>query len=236
MRGGKRIYAAKRSAPARSRSVSRTRKKVGNLGNVTTKAMSVRPLGNVLPAKMQYVEAYTLNPGLAGAPVTQTFRLGSIFDPDFTGVGHQPLGHDQLSPLFERYQVWKVDYHIEFVNTDTSNPQICGYRISDDSSTPAGTTDTFEQGDTEWGLLGLAGGTDKKVFTGSVTNADIHGVSYKQYMANDDYGANFGSNPSEDVFLHVLAGGLGTDTGAVRAFVHLVYHTKIMGSKLTGGS
>lgn len=34
-----------------------------------------------------------------------TFNANSIFDPDRTGVGHQPLGHDQLAAFYNRYVV-----------------------------------------------------------------------------------------------------------------------------------
>lgn len=36
------------------------------------------------------------------------FRGNSVYDPDYTGVGHQPHFFDQISPLYEYYQVLKV--------------------------------------------------------------------------------------------------------------------------------
>lgn len=41
-----------------------------------------------------------------------SFNLNSVFDPDQTGIGHQPYGMDQLTPLYHRYRViacgWRV--------------------------------------------------------------------------------------------------------------------------------
>lgn len=34
-----------------------------------------------------------------------TFRANSIFDPDLTGVGHQPKFHDQMALYYARYRV-----------------------------------------------------------------------------------------------------------------------------------
>jgi len=41
----------------------------------------------------------------AGNQATYVYRLNSVFDPDFTGVGGQPAGFDQLKALYGRYRV-----------------------------------------------------------------------------------------------------------------------------------
>lgn len=194
--------------------------------------------GSAMPTNLIYHQSGQLNPGAVGVIAGTVFRLGSIFDPDLTGVGHQPLGHDQLAALFERYQVWKVDFDLVMVNLDTSNENRAGCTISDDNSIAVSTgEELIEQGNSRWDVLGIASSSgSKKRFTGSVLNCDVHNISYKQYMANDDYGANFGSNPAEDAFLKVWADGFDTDTGAVRYAITLVYHTKCMGSVTTSQS
>lgn len=56
------------------------------------------------------------------APATQIFvtdqvyRLNSLFDPDETGVGHQPYGYDQITPLYRNYKVNAV--RVKFTLTD----------------------------------------------------------------------------------------------------------------------
>ena len=63
------------------------------------------------PAKAHYTLRYsdqiTLNPG-AGANATYNFRANSIFDPDYSGVGHQPYGHDNLQNIYDGYVVDKA--------------------------------------------------------------------------------------------------------------------------------
>lgn len=238
MKGTKRISAVR----GRSQSAKRGTKK-GKYGNQNqqvvmakgVKQMFTKVLGNATTVRLHYLGQETLNPGVGGAVVDRVYRLGSIFDPEWTGAGHQPMGHDELSGVFERYQVFRVDYHIEFVNLDGSNPQRVGYRISDSSATTTTPSDNIEQGQVEWNYIGPLGSEPKK-FTGTVKNSDVHGISYRQYMANDDYGAVFGNNPTEDVFLHVWADGIDADTSNIKATVHLVYHTKLMGSRLMTAS
>lgn len=54
--------------------------------------------------KLKYVDNIELNPG-AGAPVTHYFSANGMFDPNITGVGHQPLYFDQWMSNYEHYQV-----------------------------------------------------------------------------------------------------------------------------------
>lgn len=231
MLGSKKVVGFKRGYGGRS--IQKKKKTKTNMVQaVSTKSMQRRALGTTLPSTLHFIERFTLNPGVGGLASEYFFRLSSIFDPNFTGVGHQPNGHDQLSVLFERYQVWKVDFHIELINGDSTGAVRVGYRLSDQSTGVASATELVENGGAEWTLLGVQGGTDKARFIGSVRVCDVHGISYKQYMANDDYGANFGSNPAEEAYLSVWADGLGDDTGAIDAVIHMVMHTKCMGSKL----
>jgi hypothetical protein len=54
---------------------------------------------------MPYVFTDNRVPSL-GIHELQVFRMGSIFDPDFTGTAlGQPFGHDQWATFYERYQV-----------------------------------------------------------------------------------------------------------------------------------
>jgi len=41
----------------------------------------------------------------AGSVVHTQWRMGSLYDPDYTNVGHQPYGYDQISGLFNFYCV-----------------------------------------------------------------------------------------------------------------------------------
>lgn len=41
----------------------------------------------------------------SGVPVGNVFRGNSVYDPDFTGAGHQAYGYDQLSTYYQQYLV-----------------------------------------------------------------------------------------------------------------------------------
>jgi len=52
--------------------------------------------------KLKYVETFSLT----GAPSIQLFRGNDLFDPNYTGTGHQPYLSDQLGPLYQNFTVY----------------------------------------------------------------------------------------------------------------------------------
>jgi len=67
----------------------------------------IRSIGGVPSstiAKLKYVQFNDMNASdVTGA--YQVFRTSSVFDPDYTGAGHQPSNFDQLSTLYKQYKV-----------------------------------------------------------------------------------------------------------------------------------
>lgn len=58
-------------------------------------------------AKLNYVEQGTLQ-SASGAITTIQFNQNNLFDPYYTGVGHQPRFRDQIATLYNRYRVYGV--------------------------------------------------------------------------------------------------------------------------------
>lgn len=54
--------------------------------------------------RLKYSDTMQLTPGLASA-AEYTYRCNSLFDPDSTGVGHQPRTFDQWALLYNKYTV-----------------------------------------------------------------------------------------------------------------------------------
>jgi len=94
----------------------RTRKsgrgKGGALSSSATNAnvltMMVEPWMPLFPARTTKWLRYSTNFSLtvtAGAVATYVFRANDLFDPDFTGTGHQPMGFDQLMVFYNHFVV-----------------------------------------------------------------------------------------------------------------------------------
>ncbi len=103
----------------------------------------VKSINSVIPHSMRvelpYVslaEVTTTSNGAAGWGHFQTWSLNSIFDPDVSGVGHQPLGHDQWANLYHDYYVNKVRVRSTYSMVDTS-PTLRGALVCLHQSTSA---------------------------------------------------------------------------------------------------
>lgn len=69
-------------------------------------------LQRTLRTKLVYCDTKTIAPGTGSA--YHVYRLNNCFDPDFTGVGHQPAFWDRWTALYENYKViatkWTVTW------------------------------------------------------------------------------------------------------------------------------
>ncbi len=87
--------------------------------------------------KLHYATEQSLNPG-AGAIVAHHYRANSIFDPDFTGVGHQPLLHDQYALLYGDYRVVSSKITVTPVYSTTTSQQPAYWGVYNDNDSLLG--------------------------------------------------------------------------------------------------
>lgn len=93
----------------------------------------------VQPPKMyrtlKYSESTALNPqdGLLGK---HFWSCNSIYDPNTTGAGHQPLGHDQYALFYNHYRVLSsvIKVWIQPDSTENFEPTVSGVTITDDTT------------------------------------------------------------------------------------------------------
>lgn len=73
-------------------------------------------LPDIMRVRMKYSEVQNYNPGAGGFSVNQ-WRLSSIFDPNVTGVGHEPMGSALWGPKYRFYTVVKASYVVTFLSS-----------------------------------------------------------------------------------------------------------------------
>jgi len=97
----------------------------------------------------RYVTAFSINPVLANAGY-HWFRANSMFGPDFTASGHQPLGFDQWSTFYNHYIVLgskiKATFSLAATGTEVGSIMVAGILLSDAASGPSDVTTLVEQG------------------------------------------------------------------------------------------
>jgi len=186
---------------------------------------------DTLSTKLKYADFYNLT-SASGLVSNQVMQLNSLFDPDFSGVGHQPMFFDQLcgavgSAPYSRYRVAGATIKVTFsvvsppsLAVTNVTPVMVGVISQRNSGLNAATTSALLETDNcQWKLLG-----DKGSGASSC-------VIYNKYNPAND----FGIDPTDDALASAYTGSpsLGwyahlfkvDETGAstVRAFVEIVY-------------
>lgn len=78
---------------------------------------------NNYTVRLTYADNYRADIGQAGNSAnTQIFRTNGIFDPDFSGTGHQPLFRDMWASMYDYYTVLACDYTIRMYNASGQDP------------------------------------------------------------------------------------------------------------------
>lgn len=154
-----------------------------NRGNVV--------LGQGFPKKMvvthKYREAFDLTSttGLLG---TYLFRCNGMFDPNFSGTGHQPMYYDQLTPLYDHFCVIGSKIKLTLTpSTVTTFPSRIVAFVNDDTSVTGTTVDTISEQSQAKQIKQIPAGNNsviiltlnwsaKKYFGGSVlSNPELQG-------------------------------------------------------------
>ena len=128
--------------------------------------------------KLRYVDNFNLT-GSAGVVGANVFRFNSCFDPDLSGVGHQPMYFDQFCGAtgtgpYGRYRVTSAKATVSFMQTNPPaiaatnlGPIVVGLRTGAASGLYAtNLSGLCEASNTTWTQLGdKAGGNNLKVLT-----------------------------------------------------------------------
>ncbi len=194
----------------------------GNYTNIPTLGINrSMPIGfpDQLIGKLRYHDAEPLTIS-GGAIQKYVYRWNSMFDPDFTGVGHQPLFRDTFAAIYDHYAVISAVAKVKFINT-AAVPFYVGAVIEDDS-TSSTLLDTLCEQTHGWHTL-------LPPVTGSLSSVTVTIPWSCKKILNIDpytdelYKTSVGSNPTEESYLSVWA--LSNDGSATTVYfdVEFVY-------------
>jgi len=179
-----------------------------------------------------YAEKFTVNPPAAGLLGVYQFSLNSLFDPNITGTGHQPVNYDQYALMFDRYQVYRAQVKASVYNTNSQ--QVAGITATRDPTSAAAFEIYVENGITDWAPLDTAGsGQAVKTFTLDIDLSKLWGMDHATYMGHDRCQALFTNNPAEMGHLHCWVGDAQQgDPGVTAWVIEIRYYAKLTGGKL----
>lgn len=96
---------------------------------------------NSIITKLRYGHYATIT-GTTGARGVNVFAANGLYDPDITGVGHQPLYYDQYSAIYDQYTVIGSKITVTYLPRTAALCTIVGI-VGDDDSTVSATVETL---------------------------------------------------------------------------------------------
>lgn len=165
-----------------------------------------------------------------GIFAVHNFRANSIFDPDQSGIGGQPLGRDQWNDFYQRYQVMASGITVKFIQDQNhgANSNLC-VAASDGVGVILNTLEAQEQPYAKGRVLAL---TSTKPVTIKNYLTTKRKFGYKDITQEDNLQATMGNNPSEQWYWVVNAGNMTTPTQlSIDANVEVVYYVRMFDRK-----
>ena len=169
--------------------------------------------------KMRFCATHALDPGTATIASYQ-FRANDVYDPDYSGAGHQPLGFDQYSQLYEHFTVLGSKITVTAA-TSGSVPVVIGITKDSDATRTTSFDTIQEQPDTCW-KVHTPGSPAKQLSCRLSAKKWFNKLAVKD--SDRLQGTNLAS-PEEVVFYHLWAKGLSAsvDPSAIDCNITIDY-------------
>jgi hypothetical protein len=212
---------------------SKRGKKIRNKTNIqktASYAVHVRPNFGPFPkaiwVEMDYHENITLSAMLTTTLSVYVFRLNSIFDPNKTGTGTQPYGHDSYALNYNRYRVDSVKYRINVSAADILNFAVVPLNGTSGCSTTAEFDIICEAPWSKNRVIGYSGNGGSRSISGVVSLPTLTSLP-NIYKTDDRFAAIFGNNPTEVIDLVLGFYNTSMSTQSPRITVDLKYRVLI---------
>lgn len=168
------------------------------------------PFAPTITRTLRYSDVHQLVEPAASMGITQIYRSGDVYDPDYSNVGHQPMYFDQLCASSGPYMVFSVPlarFRLKFVNNTTNVPAVLAVYVSMAASPTLTRTEAVEK-PYSWSriLAPLGSGNAVQNCTYTVDNPKYVGVQPQTYVAQ--YTGNYGAS-SGGPYLVIAVYGIG---------------------------
>lgn len=150
---------------------------------------------------LEYNGNYLLS-STSSAIAVEQFRANSLYDPDYTGTGHQYMGSDILASMYQQYCVVGLVCKWKMINYTTA-PAIYSIRGANIGSTPTDCTLEMER---MLGTGGLIEPNGIKSGTYRINCKKLGGVSGQTYEAL--YQSTIATNPGNTLWLNFAMQGM----------------------------
>jgi len=154
--------------------------------------------------KLRYSETAELT--VVSGFATLVYRANGMFDPNLTGVGHQPMGYDQLNALYDHWTVMNSSIKVNVVDATANRAAVLTLGLYDSSTQP--TTNQARESAKSMSSVWTSGGNFRPMI--------------KYFNAKQMFGNNIETN-------ELFRGTTGTDPNE-QGYFHLNYYDSSLSS------
>jgi len=159
------------------------------------------------------------------------YRLNSLFDPNYTGTGDQPVGFDQWTTFYANYRVFAASYRVRFFNNIASQVMCVTVPTNIQPTTFTTLQEALEQRYAKSADASVQ--TKGGVVTGKVFLPRLLGQTPAQYKASNDTEASTGANPVQTLDLILYFGSAdGSSAVEVNYIIEIWYHAEMWGRRM----
>lgn len=198
----------------------RTRRTGGRSTLRNTKASAI--VADRFITKMKYADRDVLSPVTNGITIAHLYNLNSIYDPDRTGTGHQPMGRDQLAVLYHRYRVFAVSWRVAFSANGTSGTVVVEPVNSEQTLSGQSIAPTREAPRAICKPTALYTPT---TITGRISLPRLNGQTSAEFKGSNRFQALSDASPDELQTLQIGYNSIGSLT-SISYDIQLTYHVE----------
>ncbi len=178
------------------------------------RVLRVGLFGQSKTVKLRYVQTISLNANTSGNADAShiKFSCNSLFDPDQTGGGHQPMGYDQICTWFTSYQAISARISVTYVPVTEmfTIPAMVGITLDNDATFVGKNMNSIlEEGKVKprqrmfVGAPASINAGKTRTISQAVSLPRFYHVPRKAWRAYENTVANCGASPAEQTYFVV---------------------------------
>lgn len=215
----------------KKRRVNRRYKRRSNLRTRTI--VSYNPVPDRMFTKMRYSEILGWNLVTASATYNYMFQT-SVYDPDLTATGHQPLWYDQYANLYQSYRVWGISYKMTF-QLENSHTLTLAFITHQSTNTAESNFNTIMERERKK-VIAINYDIATRPVRGYISVPKVYGMTNKEFVADDGFQSLIATNPAKMAYLVNYMTCKGSSNVTASQVVELVYHVEFFNRVQIGGS
>lgn len=197
--------------------------------------MSVNPsilgIPGEIRVKLRYTD-HTTHTHTSGTSQLWYFRGNSVFDPDYTYTGHQPMGFDQFKAFFEYYRVISSKIEVKSSSLTADIPQVISVRPVREIIAPASWEDSVEASRSVYEQIATNGIPGTNLHNHASTKSLFEGQS----QLDQDFGASVGANPTKVWYWEVQSQPANTGSTCIAALTCILEYDVVFSQKQVLGA